>query len=63
MRKGGISMNDEVLMKILLHPESSKCPIGTQSTMIHVFEDVLSEIVKEKPYGLISELLANAEAE
>ena len=56
-------MNDEILMKILLHPESSKCPIGTQSTMIHVFEDVLSEIVKEKPYGLISELLANAEAE
>ena len=36
--------SDEILEKIFSHPETSKIPIGCQSTMIHVIEEVLEEI-------------------
>lgn len=35
--------SDEILEKIFSHPETSKIPIGCQSTMIHVIEEVLEE--------------------
>ena len=35
--------SDEILEKIFAHPETSKIPIGCQSTMIHVIEEVLEE--------------------
>ena len=35
--------SDEILEKIFSHPETSKMPIGCQSTMIHVIEEVLEE--------------------
>lgn len=35
--------SDEILEKIFAHPETSKVPIGCQSTMIHVIEEVLEE--------------------
>lgn len=35
--------SDEMLEKIFAHPETSKVPIGCQSTMIHVIEEVLEE--------------------
>ena len=36
--------SDEILEKIFEHPETSKIPIGCQSTMIHVIEEVLEEV-------------------
>ena len=36
--------SDEILEKIFAHPETSKIPIGCQSTMIHVIEEVLEEV-------------------
>ena len=35
--------SDEILEKIFSHPETNKIPIGCQSTMIHVIEEVLEE--------------------
>lgn len=35
--------SDEILEKIFAHPETSKIPIGCQSTMIRVIEEVLEE--------------------
>lgn len=35
--------SDEILEKIFANNESKKVPIGYQSTMIHVVEDVLEE--------------------
>lgn len=35
---------DYFLEKILADEEARKCPIGTQSTMIHVIEETLEEI-------------------
>ena len=35
--------SDEILEKIFAHPETNKIPIGCQSTMIHVIEEVLEE--------------------
>ena len=51
-------LSDELLEKILAHEDSHKVPFGCQSTMIHVFEEVLSEIREENPYATISELLS-----
>ena len=36
--------SDEILEKIFSHPETSKIPIGCQSTMIHVIEEVLEDV-------------------
>ena len=36
--------SDEILEKIFAHPEASKVPIGCQSTMIHVIEEVLEDV-------------------
>ena len=52
-------LSKELLEKILASEDSHKVPFGCQSTMIHVFEDVLEEIKEEKPYATISELLSN----
>lgn len=51
-------LSDELLEKVLAHEDSHKVPFGCQSTMIHVFEEVLTEIGKEKPYATINELLS-----
>ena len=36
--------SDKILEKIFSHPEISKIPIDTQSTMINVIESVLEEM-------------------
>ena len=36
--------SDEILEKIFEHPETRKVPIGYQSTMIRVVEEVLEEM-------------------
>lgn len=51
-------LSDEILERILAHEDSHKVPFGYQSTMTHVFEEVLTEIGKEKPYATVSELLS-----
>lgn len=38
--------SDEILEKIFSHPEAVKVPIGCQSTMVHVIEEVLGETQK-----------------
>ena len=39
-----LMFSDEILEKIFEHPESQKVPIGYQSTMIRVVEEVLEEM-------------------
>lgn len=50
-------LSDELLEKILAHEDSHKVPFGYQSTMTHVFDEVLMEVRKENPYAAVSELL------
>lgn len=50
--------SDEVLEKIFLNREMQKIPIGTQSAIIRVFEDVIEEFRKENPYATLSSLLS-----
>lgn len=45
------------LEKILSNEECHKIPFGSQATMIHVFEEVLTEIKEEDPDATISTLL------
>lgn len=33
--------SDEILEKIFSHPETHKVPVGYQSTMVHVIEEIL----------------------
>lgn len=49
--------NDFVLEKIFSHPEMQKIPIGCQSTAVHVFEEILEDILEETPYEQLSSLL------
>lgn len=46
--------NDEILEKIFAHEEMQKIPIGAQSTAVHVFEEILEDILEGNPYEQLS---------
>lgn len=48
--------SDEILYKIFSHKEIHKIPVGCQSTAVHVFEEILEDILEVNPYASISEL-------
>lgn len=52
-------LNDEVLEKILLHPNMRNYCLHQQTEIINIFDDVVQQMKEEKPYATISELLAN----
>ena len=52
--------NDETLEKFFAHEEMQKIPIGAQSTAVHVFEEILEDILKENPYEQLSTLFLSA---
>lgn len=55
--------NDSILERIFAHEEMQKIPVGCQSTAVHVFEEILEDILEEKPYGSISELFVSTAAD
>lgn len=52
--------NDLILEKIFTHEEMQKIPIGTQATAVHVFEEILEDILEENPYVSLSDLFISA---
>lgn len=52
--------NDSILEKIFSHEEMQRIPVGCQSTAVHVFEEVLEDILEVSPYGSISDLFISA---
>lgn len=55
-------LNDEVLEKILLHPNMSNYCLYQQTEIIKMVDDVFKQIKEERPYATISELLCGANA-
>ena len=54
-------LNDETLEKIFSNKNMQTIPLGTQATAVHVFEEILIEIVKENKNAYVSELLTSNE--
>ena len=54
-------LNDEVLEKILLHPNIREFGLYQQTEIINMFDDVIEQMKEEKPYATISELLSNTD--
>ena len=52
--------SDEILEKIFAHEEMQKIPVGCQSTAVHVFEEILEDILEGSPYEYISTLFISA---
>lgn len=48
--------NDSTLEKIFAHEEMQKIPVGTQATAVHVFEEILEDILEVNPYESIQSL-------
>lgn len=48
--------SDQILEKIFAHEEMQKIPIGCQSTAVHVFEEILEDILEVNPYEPIQSL-------
>lgn len=48
--------SDFILEKIFSHPEIQTIPIGTQATAVHVFEEILEDILEVNPYADIQSL-------
>lgn len=55
--------SDEILEKIFAHEEMQKIPVGCQSTAVHVFEEILEDILEENPYEQLSSILISAAAD
>lgn len=49
---------DEFLEKIFANEEMQKLPVGTQSTVVKAFQDVMEEIKEEYPYADLSAVLS-----
>lgn len=45
-----------ILEKIFAHKEMQKIPVGTQATAVHVFEEILEDILEVNPYESIQSL-------
>lgn len=52
--------SDLILEKIFAHKEMQKIPVGTQATAVHVFEEILEDILEVNPYATVSELFVSA---
>lgn len=52
--------NDLILEKIFAHEEMQRIPVGCQSTAVHVFEEILEDILEENPYEQLSSLFLSA---
>lgn len=50
--------SDEILEKFFSHKEMQKIPIGCQSTAVHVFEEILEDILEVNPYAAIQSLFS-----
>lgn len=48
--------SDEILEKIFAHEFIMTFPIGIQSKIVHVFEEILSDRLEENPYEQLSSL-------
>lgn len=48
--------SDETLEKFFSHKEMQKIPVGTQATAVHVFEEILEDILEVNPYESIQSL-------
>lgn len=53
-------LNDEVLEKLLLHPNMKDFCLYQQTQIINIFDDVVQQMKEEKPYASISELLSKS---
>lgn len=49
--------NNDFLEKIFAHPEMQTIPVGCQSTAVHVFEEILENMLEVNPYVTVPELL------
>lgn len=48
--------SDDILCKIFAHEEMQHIPVGCQSTAVHVFEEILEDILEVNPYEQLSTL-------
>lgn len=49
-------LKSEILEKIFSKREMQTIPISCQSTSVHVFEEVLEEMMEENPYAELQSL-------
>lgn len=48
--------SDKILDNIFSHKEMQKIPVGAQATAVHVFEEILEDILEVNPYESIQSL-------
>lgn len=48
--------SDDILCKIFAHKEMQCISVGCQSTVVHVFEEILEDILEVNPYEPIQSL-------
>lgn len=49
-------LSQDTNIRFYSHPKMCQLPIGTQSEMMSIFEDILNDVKEENPYVTVSEL-------
>lgn len=47
---------DETLEKFFAHSEMQSIPVGLQSTIVNIVEEILQNILEVNPYATVAEL-------
>lgn len=50
-------LKDDFMEKIFAHEDMQRVPIGVQSTVVHALDDILEDMLQEKPEAKIRELM------
>lgn len=51
--------NDNTLEKFFAHKEMQSIPVGLQSAIVNIVEEILQNIMEENPYAALSELFVS----
>lgn len=49
-------LSQDTNIRFYSHPKMCQLPIGTQSEVMSIFEDILNDVKEENPYVTVSEL-------
>lgn len=51
--------NDDTLEKFFAHKEMQSIPVGLQSTIVNIVEEILQSIMEENQYVTVAELFVS----
>lgn len=55
-------LKDDFMEKIFAHEDMQRVPIGVQSTVVHALDEILEDMLQEKPEAKLRELMVQTKS-